>query len=146
MGIRTLVVVLGDQLDAKSLALEDFDANQDLVWMAELPQESEHVWSHKARTALFFSAMRQATSGKYIQRMSNYCEHCPYDPNEATGELACPFTTLYWNFLMRHEAQFNNHPRATLQWRNLGRLDEETRAPIRKRAEVLRHQFASSSA
>ena len=58
MGLRNLVLVLGDQLDARSLALEDFDADSDLVWMAELREESEHVWSHKARTALFFAAMR----------------------------------------------------------------------------------------
>ncbi|MDJ0805268.1 MAG: cryptochrome/photolyase family protein [Gammaproteobacteria bacterium] len=86
-----------------------------------------------------------AASGKYIQRMSNYCEQCPYDPNEATGELACPFTTLYWDFLMRHEARFKDHPRAALQWRNLSRLDEGRRALIRKQAGTLIHQFASSS-
>jgi len=55
--LRNLVLVLGDQLDPQSLALEDFDPNRDRIWMAEVPEESEHVWSHKARTALFFSAM-----------------------------------------------------------------------------------------
>ncbi len=83
-----------------------------------------------------------APSGKYVQRMSNYCEHCPYDPNEATGESACPFTTLYWDFLMRHEARFKDHPRAGLQWRNLSRLDAEKRAAIRCRAEVLKDKLA----
>jgi deoxyribodipyrimidine photolyase-related protein len=83
-------------------------------------------------------------SGKYIQRMSNYCEHCPYDPNEATGASACPFTTLYWDFLMRHEARFKDHPRAGLQWRNLNRLDAGKQAAIRRRAEALKDQLATA--
>jgi deoxyribodipyrimidine photolyase-related protein len=84
-------------------------------------------------------------TGKYIQRMSNYCGQCGYNPAEATGESACPFTTLYWDFLMRHEARFRDHPRAGLQWRNLDRLDEEKRAAIRHRAETLKAQLAPSS-
>jgi deoxyribodipyrimidine photolyase-related protein len=84
-------------------------------------------------------------TGKYIQRMSNYCGQCRYNPAEATGESACPFTTLYWDFLMRHEARFKDHPRAGLQWRNLDRLDEEKRAKILRRAKALKAQLAPSS-
>jgi deoxyribodipyrimidine photolyase-related protein len=78
-----------------------------------------------------------AASGKYLQRMSNYCSHCPYDPGEALGEGACPFTTLYWDFLMRHEERFKDHPRAGMQWRNLARLHDERRTAIRRRAAAL---------
>ena len=53
-----LVLVLGDQLDAASAAFDEFDREQDAVWMAEVAGEAEHVWSHKARIALFFSSMR----------------------------------------------------------------------------------------
>ena len=56
--VRHLVLVLGDQLDHQSSALQDFDPAQDLVWMAEVAQESEHVWSSKQRSAVFLSAMR----------------------------------------------------------------------------------------
>jgi deoxyribodipyrimidine photolyase-related protein len=86
-----------------------------------------------------------AASGKYIQRMSNYCGQCRFNPAEATGESACPFTTLYWDFLMRHETRFRDHPRAGLQWRNLSRLDEGKRAAIRRRARALKDQLAPSS-
>ena len=55
---RNLVVILGDQLDHNSAALKDFDPENDLVWMAEVAEESEHVWSHKARITLFLTAMR----------------------------------------------------------------------------------------
>ena len=56
--VRNLVIVLGDQLDAQSCALLGFDATQDVVWMAEVAQESTHVWSAKQRIAVFLSAMR----------------------------------------------------------------------------------------
>ncbi len=56
--IRQLVLILGDQLDADSAAFDGFDPAQDLVWMAEVREEATHVWSHKARIALFLSAMR----------------------------------------------------------------------------------------
>ncbi|HYW67984.1 MAG TPA: cryptochrome/photolyase family protein, partial [bacterium] len=55
---RRLVVVLGDQLDIRSSAFDGFDNDRDAVWMAEVRGESEHVWSHKARIAVFLSAMR----------------------------------------------------------------------------------------
>jgi len=56
--LRRLVVVLGDQLDLASSALADFDHAQDMVWMAEVAEESTHVPSSRARTALFLAAMR----------------------------------------------------------------------------------------
>ena len=83
-----------------------------------------------------------AASGKYIRRMSNYCAHCRYDPQESADESACPFTTLYWDFLMRHEARFRDHPRAGLQWRNLAHLNDAKRAAIQRRADALRHRLA----
>jgi deoxyribodipyrimidine photolyase-related protein len=55
---RHLVIVLGDHLDDDSAGFDGFDAEQDAVWMAEVAEESTHVWSHKARIALFLTAMR----------------------------------------------------------------------------------------
>ncbi|CUU37254.1 deoxyribodipyrimidine photolyase-related protein [Armatimonadetes bacterium DC] len=81
------------------------------------------------------SSKPYVASGKYLQRMSNYCQRCPYNPALAVGENACPFTTLYWDFLMRHQARFENHPRLAQQVRNLSRLSEEERQAIRRQAE-----------
>jgi deoxyribodipyrimidine photolyase-related protein len=79
-----------------------------------------------------------AASGKYIQRMSNFCRHCRYRPDKKTGDDACPFTTLYWDFLDRHQDRFAKHPRAAMQWRNLGRLDDGERRQVRAAADHLR--------
>ena len=84
------------------------------------------------------SSKPYVASGKYIQRMSNYCGQCRFDPQKSTGEAACPFTTLYWDFLIRHEQRFKNHPRAGMQWRNLSRLSSEKRSLIENEAEKLK--------
>ena len=79
-----------------------------------------------------------AASGKYIQRMSNYCSGCRYDPAVATGPKACPFTTLYWDFLMRHEPRLRANPRMVMQIRNVDRLSDEKRSAIQTQAAELR--------
>jgi deoxyribodipyrimidine photolyase-related protein len=84
-------------------------------------------------------------SGKYIQRMSNYCTGCRFKPDRATGDEACPFTTLYWDFLARHRERFARHPRTALQWKNLERLDPAELARIRAAAAALRAEFAAAS-
>jgi deoxyribodipyrimidine photolyase-related protein len=56
--MRNLVLILGDQLDKNSAAMDDFDSTCDAVWMAEVEQEATHVWCHKQRIVFFFSAMR----------------------------------------------------------------------------------------
>jgi len=83
-------------------------------------------------------------SGRYIQRMSNYCDDCRFKPDTAVGDDACPFTTLYWDFLDRHQARFAHHPRAALQWKSLERLSDEQRKAIRAQAVALRRQLAKT--
>ncbi len=77
-------------------------------------------------------------SGKYIQKMSNYCEGCRFDPGQRTGPRACPFTTLYWDFLMRHEALLRSNPRMGMQLRNLNGIGAAERESIRDAAARLR--------
>ncbi len=79
-------------------------------------------------------------SGKYIQRMGNFCKGCRYDPGESTGPTACPYTTLYWDFLMRHETMLAGNPRMGMQVRNLARLTTDKREAIREQARHLRRK------
>ena len=80
-------------------------------------------------------------SGKYIERMGNHCKGCRFDPAKAVGEDACPFTTLYWNFLERHRERFERHPRTALQWKNLSRKTDADRAAIGQAATALRQRL-----
>jgi len=77
-------------------------------------------------------------TGKYIQRMSNHCKGCQYDPAQSTGPKACPYTTLYWDFLLRHEALLKRNPRMAMQLKNLTRLDEPARTAIQTQATAHR--------
>jgi deoxyribodipyrimidine photolyase-related protein len=80
-----------------------------------------------------------AATGQYIDRMSDHCRHCRYDPKQRTGERACPFTTLYWDFLGRHEQRLGANPRMALQVKNLARLGAGERTAIAARADAIRH-------
>jgi deoxyribodipyrimidine photolyase-related protein len=77
-------------------------------------------------------------TGRYIDRMGNHCRGCRYDPAQRTGEKACPFTTLYWDFLGRHEALLAKNPRMALQVRNLARLAPAERQAVDERAAAIR--------
>ena len=78
-------------------------------------------------------------TGKYIQRMSNHCKGCRYDPAQSTGATACPYTTLYWDFLIRHEGLLKKNVRMALQLKNLARLDAPARDAITTQANAHRH-------
>lgn len=77
-------------------------------------------------------------SGAYIDRMSNYCRGCRYAPTRRVGPDACPFTTLYWDFLARHADRFAQMPRMALPLKNLRRLPEAEREAIADQARARR--------
>ena len=58
MAVESLRLVLGDQLSRDNPALAGLDPSRDRVAMIEAAGEAGHVRSHKARIALFLSAMR----------------------------------------------------------------------------------------
>jgi deoxyribodipyrimidine photolyase-related protein len=66
-----------------------------------------------------------AATGKYIKRMSNFCDGCKFNPDKRTGVDACPFTVLYWDFLSRQSDRLKSNQRMSLQLRNLERLTDE---------------------
>jgi deoxyribodipyrimidine photolyase-related protein len=77
-------------------------------------------------------------TGAYIDRMSNACKGCRYDPKQSSGPDACPFTTLYWDFLARHEKLLAKNQRMTMQLKNLARKDAADLRSIRRQADDLR--------
>jgi deoxyribodipyrimidine photolyase-related protein len=77
-------------------------------------------------------------SGAYINRMSDYCGGCRYDVTRRTGEGACPFNVLYWDFLARHRDRFANHPRMAMMIRNLARIPDQELVQIRRDAAAFR--------
>ena len=58
-----------------------------------------------------------AAGGAYIDRMSDFCGDCRYDRKQRTGDDACPFTTLYWDFLDRHSTRLAANNRVVRQVR-----------------------------
>jgi deoxyribodipyrimidine photolyase-related protein len=75
-----------------------------------------------------------ASSGAYIDRMSDYCGQCRYDVKQRTGPDACPFNALYWDFLARNREVLGSNQRLAMPYRNWDRMDDTTRADIRASA------------
>ncbi len=80
-------------------------------------------------------------SGAYIHRMSNACRGCRFDPKKAIGPDACPFTTLYWDFLARHRSLLGSNQRMTMQLKNVDRKDADELRTIRRQADDLRNSL-----
>ena len=73
--------------------------------------------------------------------MSDYCESCRYDPDRDTGEDACPFNALYWDFLARNEDDLRSNHRLGLMYGHVDdKRDSGALAEIRERVERLRER------
>jgi deoxyribodipyrimidine photolyase-related protein len=77
--------------------------------------------------------------GAYISRMTEFCKGCVYDPKKRSGDDACPFSTLYWDFLDRHRDSFKMNHRMAQQLKGLDRLSDL--AELRVRAKVVLQGF-----
>jgi deoxyribodipyrimidine photolyase-related protein len=75
-----------------------------------------------------------AASGAYIDRMSDYCVGCQFDPKLKSGAKACPFNYLYWDFLIRNAARLQGNPRLAMPYRSLARFSDDRRAEIAREA------------
>lgn len=78
-----------------------------------------------------------AASANYINKMSDYCKKCYYDPKQSTGDKACPFNTLYWDFLIRNEKKFKSNHRMAMMMKNLAGKPDHWRAEITSRANKI---------
>ncbi|WP_420348902.1 cryptochrome/photolyase family protein [Pelagibius sp.] len=76
-----------------------------------------------------------AASGNYISKMSDHCAHCRYDVKQKTGDKACPFNPLYWDFLLRNEEKLRGNPRLAQVYRTWQRMAPEKQADYRKSAK-----------
>ncbi|WP_181246368.1 cryptochrome/photolyase family protein [Chroococcidiopsis cubana] len=72
-----------------------------------------------------------AASANYVNKMSDYCKNCYYNPRDRTGEKACPFNFFYWDFLARHYDSLKNNHRMSQMLRNLERMSGEELGKIR---------------
>jgi deoxyribodipyrimidine photolyase-related protein len=84
-----------------------------------------------------------AASANYINKMSDCCRQCRYNPRRALGETACPFNALYWDFLARNREKLQGNPRMNLVMALLKKRDPEELNSIRARAAGIREKLHS---
>ncbi len=81
------------------------------------------------------------SSGSYINKMSNYCSDCHYNKNKKTGDDACPFNSLYWNFLDYKRNQLGNNFRMGMMYSLLDKMKPEDLQDIKRKAQhIIEHQ------
>ncbi len=85
----------------------------------------------------FVGTKPYAASANYINKMSDYCKTCAYDPKKVVGENACPYNSLYWDFIARNEKRFAPNPRMSLPLRNWRAKEAAAKTAIRKHAKDL---------
>ncbi len=89
----------------------------------------------------FVGTKPYAASANYIDKMSDFCKRCPYDPKKTVGDDACPYNSLYWDFMARNEKRFTGNPRMSLPLRSWAARKPEDKAAIRARAAALRERL-----
>jgi deoxyribodipyrimidine photolyase-related protein len=65
------------------------------------------------------------SSANYIHKMSNYCDGCAYNRSEKTGEMSCPFNSLYWHFYHRNEDKLARNPRVGMMYRTWSKMKDK---------------------
>lgn len=76
-------------------------------------------------------------SGAYIHKMSNYCDHCVFKVSLKTGEQACPFNILYWDFIAKHQMKLKNNPRMGMMVRKYLSMSKVDQERIQKEARMM---------
>jgi deoxyribodipyrimidine photolyase-related protein len=86
-----------------------------------------------------------AAGGNYVNRMSQHCPSCRYDPKRRTGEDACPLTALYWDFLDRHRDDLEGNRRIAMPLRSLAKIPDDELDEIRSRARRARKELRGTA-
>ncbi|TQF70604.1 cryptochrome/photolyase family protein [Pseudoalteromonas luteoviolacea] len=76
-----------------------------------------------------------ASSGNYINKMSDYCSECQYDIKSVDGNNACPMNSMYWHFMSKYEEQFSNNPRNKMIYSSWHKKQPEERENILAKAQ-----------
>ena len=119
------------------LLLAGVNPREALRWFNEMYVDA-HDWVMAANLlgmALhadggFMATKPYAAGGAYIQKMSNYCKGCSFNPDIKSGAGACPFNLLYWNFYDTHRERFANNPRTAMPVRSWMKRPESERQAI----------------
>ncbi len=77
-----------------------------------------------------------ASSGNYINKMSDHCASCRYNVKQRTGKDACPFNALYWDFLARNEDKLGDNNRLAMPYRTWSKMDSEVQKDLRASANA----------
>ena len=121
-----LTVVHPDEIDAWYLGIY-----VDAVEWVQLPNTrgmSQFADGGKIATKPYVS------SGSYIHKMSNYCMSCHYNKNKKFEDDACPFNSLYWNFLDEKRTQLSSNFRMKMMYSLLNKMSLEDRIKINEKA------------
>lgn len=81
------------------------------------------------------------SSANYINKMSSYCRNCSYNAKQRTGDNACPFNFLYWNFLISNQDKLQSNPRMALSLNNLKRIKADEQKTIQNQSRLLIDQL-----
>ena len=76
-----------------------------------------------------------AAGGNYIHKMSDHCEQCHYSVKAKQGDNSCPFNSLYWHFLDRHQNRLGNNHRLRMIYRNWEKRDTREKQAVLDTAE-----------
>ena len=77
-----------------------------------------------------------AASGKYINRMSNYCSSCKHNPKNTLEDDSCPFNYLYWNFLIENSNLLSSNPRMKLVYNTLSKFDDGFKEKVKLKSKI----------
>ncbi len=85
-----------------------------------------------------------AASGKYISKMSNFCTRCPYNPQDTTGDNACPFNALYWDFMARNADKLKDNHRLPFVYSTWDKFGVDKQNDIRRKARQILDDMQNS--